>query len=101
METICNPINEPVYPIPNNELQTPSLQSPTTPLETFLYKFDERRGQITAKAAKRLKTEYAPTEPFISTTGTTALEVPSYERPPEEDSSTSEEEKEEMQQLLL
>nr|UGV36842.1 MAG: ORF1 [TTV-like mini virus] len=101
METICNPINEPVYPIPNNELQTPSLQSPTTPLETFLYKFDERRGQITAKAAKRLKTEYAPTEPFISTTGTTALEVPSYERPPEEDSSTSEEEKEEMQQQLL
>ncbi len=51
METICNPINEPVYPVPDSQLQTPSLQSPTTPLETFLYKFDERRGQITAKAA--------------------------------------------------
>ncbi len=54
METICNPINEPVYPVPDSQLQTPSLQSPTTPLETFLYKFDERRGQITAKAAASL-----------------------------------------------
>nr|UGV37255.1 MAG: ORF1 [TTV-like mini virus] len=99
METICNPINEPVYPVPDNQLQTPSLQSPETPLQTFLYAFDERRGQITSKAAKRLKTDFTTREPFISTTGT-AMEVPSHQRTPEEDSSTSEEEKEEMQLQL-
>nr|UGV34489.1 MAG: ORF1 [TTV-like mini virus] len=99
METICNPINEPVYPVPDNQLQTPSLQSPETPLQTFLYAFDERRGQITTKAAKRLKTDFTTREPFISTTGS-AMEVPPDQRPPEEDSSTSEEEKEEMQLQL-
>lgn len=100
METICNPINEPVYPVPDNQLQTPSLQSPTTPLESFLYRFDERRGQITSKAAKRLKRDFTTTDPFISTTGTTAMEVPPAERTQEDDTSTSEEEKEEMQLQL-
>nr|UGV39654.1 MAG: ORF1 [TTV-like mini virus] len=100
METICNPINEPVYPVPDSQLQTPSLQSPTTPLETFLYKFDERRGQITAKAAKRLKTDFTTGEPFISTTGTTTMEVPPDQKSSLSETESSEEEKEEMQQQL-
>lgn len=54
MSLTKNPEDQPKFPVPNNLLQQPSLQSPTTPFEYFLYKFDERRGQLTKRATKRI-----------------------------------------------
>lgn len=54
MSIVNDPDNQPTYTIPSNLLQQPSLQSPTTPFEYLLWNFDERRGQITQRAAKRM-----------------------------------------------
>ncbi len=55
MDKICNPITQPIYPVPNNQQPSTSLQNPGTSIYTYLYNFDERRGQLTQKAAKRIK----------------------------------------------
>ena len=101
METICNPLEEEVYPIPNSKCQTTSLQSPTTPLSTFLYDFDERRQQLTERAAKRIKKD-PQTEPDIFQITGTAMDLPtSHQKTQEETTSESEESEEEIQQQLL
>ncbi len=52
MSILVDPQNQPNNTFPNNLLQTTSLQNPTTPVEHFLWRFDERRGQITKKDCK-------------------------------------------------
>nr|UGV36524.1 MAG: ORF1 [TTV-like mini virus] len=61
MSTLTDPDNQPKYTIPNNLIQTTSLQSPATPIEYLLYNFDERRGTLTKTAAERIK-KYKETE---------------------------------------
>lgn len=61
MSTLTKPDEQPKYPIPNNLIQTPSLQSPTTPFDQLLWHFDERREQLTKKATKRI-TDYSEPE---------------------------------------
>lgn len=65
MSVLTNPEDQPKFPTPNNFLQQPSLQNPTTPFEHLLWKFDERRGQITDRAAKRIKTDSQSETPFL------------------------------------
>nr|UGV39033.1 MAG: ORF1 [TTV-like mini virus] len=102
METICNPIEEAVYPIPNSKYQTTSLQSPTTPLSTYLYDFDERRQQITQRAAKRIKKDSETEHDIFQITGTTTMDLPaSHQKTSQETTSESEESEEEIQQQLL
>nr|ALN98238.1 ORF1 [Chimpanzee anellovirus] len=67
-ELINDPSKQPQYPVPDNILQTTSLQSPETSIESYLYSFDERRGTITKRAAKRLK-EYTDSEISLFTDG--------------------------------
>ena len=55
MDKLCDPTEQPKYPIPNYKQQTPSLQSPTEAIQTFLYNFDERRGMLTKKLQKESK----------------------------------------------
>lgn len=93
MSTITDPTTQPRYPIPNNINETTSLQNPETRPEYFLYSFDERRGQITQKAAERITkdkelTELSllPTEPRFSEKTTIQKTSPE---------TTSEEEEEE------
>lgn len=68
MSITKNPEEQPKYIIPNNLLQQPSLQSPTTPFEHYLYKFDERRGQITQKATERITKDSEPEKTILSIT---------------------------------
>lgn len=68
MSILVDPQNQPNNTFPNNILQTTSLQNPTTPIEHFLWRFDERRGQITKKAAKRIKTDPETEKTFLSIT---------------------------------
>lgn len=93
METVCNPAEQNKYPIPNNFQQTPSLQSPEQPIENFLYYWDERRGQLTGPAAKRIKKDWDTEKAILPFTGHTAVDLPTshQETPTSTDSSTEEE----------
>lgn len=73
MQTVENPDNIHNITDPNNILQTTSLQNPTYPPEYYLYKFDERRGQITPRAAERLQTFYESEKDFSKITGISRL----------------------------
>lgn len=101
MQEIEDPEKQPTYPTPNNIISPTSLQSPEYPIEYYLYKFDERRGQITKTAATRLK-KIQPTKTTLST-----ITGPNYFNPPispqeTETSETSDEETQTqtLQQLL-
>nr|UGV38404.1 MAG: ORF1 [TTV-like mini virus] len=93
MLTIDNPAQQPIFPIPRNMQQTTSLQDPATPPEYYLYSFDQRHDQITAKAAKRIKTDWELKEPLYSITGS-SKDVPVHPQKAEDETSSSESEEE-------
>lgn len=70
---IENPKTQPVFPTPNNMLQTTSLQSPGFPIEHFIYGFDTRRGNFTNTALKRISKILGPKETFASLTDSNYL----------------------------
>lgn len=95
MSTIIDPDKQPKYNIPGNVLQTTSLQSPTTPFEYILYNFDQRRGQLTKKATKRITTNRETETDLLSITETSlACPVLSTKAQTTSDSSSEEETKE-------
>lgn len=95
MDKITDPTKQPIYPIPTNIANANSLQSPTEPIENYLYSFDERRGQITQTAADRIKQDFTtPTSLFTDTT-TTATDIQALQTFPKIQDSSEEEETEE------
>nr|UGV36704.1 MAG: ORF1 [TTV-like mini virus] len=58
MVTVDNPIEQTVYPIPRNEHEKPSLQSPAQAFESVLYTFDQRKYQLTQQALKRISKDW-------------------------------------------
>nr|UGV34100.1 MAG: ORF1 [TTV-like mini virus] len=100
MSFVDDPETQDKYAIPNNMLQTTSLQSPTTPLQTFLYHFDTKRDYLTSTAAKRLQKDW-DTKRLLFTDGTaqtsSTVEVVSKET---QEETTKEEKEEEILQLL-
>lgn len=102
METICDPIKQDIYPIPDNQSPTTSFQDPTTPISTFLWDFDERRQQITQRAAKRIKKDYTTQTDVFPITGATAMDVEAPHQETSEETTSDEEENEtEIQNQLL
>nr|UGV34316.1 MAG: ORF1 [TTV-like mini virus] len=102
MDTITDPTEQPIYPVPNNMHETNSLQSPTTAPETFLWTFDQRRDFLTKQAIERISKDWKPKETLFSTTGTTSM-VPAtthQETSTSEETSTEEEEKKTFQEQL-
>nr|UGV42432.1 MAG: ORF1 [TTV-like mini virus] len=63
--TVENPAHQAVYPVPRNQYETTSLQSPTRAPESILYSFDYRHGNITAKALERISKDWR-TQTLIS-----------------------------------
>nr|UGV34843.1 MAG: ORF1 [TTV-like mini virus] len=102
MELISDPSKQPKWPLPNNFNEQPSLQSPATPFQYFLYNFDQRGDYLTEKAIKRLKKDFTAKEHFSEIAGPTGLNIPT-EKTQESDSetSTTEEEQTTLQQQLL
>lgn len=93
MEKVCNPAEQIKYPVPNNFQQTTSLQSPEQPIETFLYHWDERRGQLTGPAAKRIKKDWDTEKAILPFTGHTSVDLPApYQETSTSDDSSTEEE---------
>lgn len=93
MEKICNPSNQEKYPIPNFKQNATSLQSPTTPIQTYLWDFDERRGIITETASKRIKKDYGTETHSLPITGT-AMDLPTPHQELQDSDETSSEEEE-------
>nr|UGV38414.1 MAG: ORF1 [TTV-like mini virus] len=92
MDKITNPSLQPTYPIPTNIADPNSLQSPREPIETFLYCFDERRGQITETAAQRITKDIKPTKTLFTDSITTGTDVPVLQTFQETQDSEEEEE---------
>nr|UGV35405.1 MAG: ORF1 [TTV-like mini virus] len=103
MDTITNPENQPIYPVPSNILQKPSLQNPTTPQELYLYSFDQRRSWLTEKATKRISKDFDSKKLLLSTAGSSlqpAIHRESEETSSSQETSSSEEEKTPIQEQL-
>nr|UJI58619.1 ORF1 [Anelloviridae sp.] len=101
MEQVCDPTEQPKYPIPSNLTETNSLQNPETPPEYFLYSFDQKRDQLTKSAIERITKDWE-TKDFTPAFTGSKLQLPttSRESPPTSDETTSEEEEETLQQKL-
>lgn len=103
MTNVENPTHQTVYPIPNNEHETTSLQNPTQAFENLLYSFDERQFQLTRAATKRIMCDWGLTENLFSITEPTK-DVPAQQTLQtllNQTSPSEEKEKEIQQQLLL
>lgn len=95
MATLTDPDNQPKFVTPDNILQIPSLQSPTTPIQYLLYNFDERRGTITKAAIKRMQ-KYQETESSILPITESAFACPVASQKEAQTPESTDEEKEEM-----
>lgn len=92
MDDVCDPLKSAKFPTASNFLPSTLLQNPEMPIEYYLSTFDERRGMLTERAAKRIKTHKDFTETLFDIAGQTSTTVPA--RAPETSSDeTSEEEK--------
>nr|UGV34983.1 MAG: ORF1 [TTV-like mini virus] len=103
MVAVKDPTDQPKFPIPNQLLETTSLQDPTTPPELYLYSFDQRRHFLTEPATKRIKQDWQ-TKSTIFTDGTTTPGPPPIHQTSEtsgEETSDSEKEEETLLQQLL
>nr|UGV36714.1 MAG: ORF1 [TTV-like mini virus] len=97
-QTIEDPQKQPVFPTPNNILQTTSLQSPKFPLEHFIYAFDKRRDFFTKQATERMLKIF-PTKETIPSITDSNLFSPTYQT--QETSSESSDEESQQTQALL
>ncbi len=94
MDDVCDPSKQPKYPNPGNFLLSNVLQSPETPMQYYLYSFDQRRQMLTDKAAKRIKSDWTTKDTSLQPTGTSLTEVPAYRTDTSSsETETSEEEK--------
>lgn len=103
MVTVKDPRTQPQYPIPSNFQQTNSLQDPKTPIEAYLFNFDQRRDFLTKTSTKRIR-EYPETKDSVFTDPTTARIPQVQATPPEtsgEEASDSEKEEETLLHQLL
>ncbi len=96
-QEIEDPTKQTQWPVPNNILQQPSLQSPSMPLESFIYNFDKRRDYITKRATERLQSISPIKESLLSITDRNFL----HQETPQESSQSSEEETEKEALLRL
>nr|UGV37448.1 MAG: ORF1 [TTV-like mini virus] len=103
MVDVKDPTKQPSFVIPNNFLETNSLQDPTTPAEYFLYNFDQRREILTRTAAERIIKDWQTKQTLFTDATTTPTTPAIHETLQTSEDETSDSEKEEatlLQQLL-
>lgn len=94
MDNVCDPQAQPDFPEPGNLLSPTLLQDPEMPIQYYLQAFDQRRGMLTTKAAKRIKKDYEAEQAILSSTGQTAMDVQLQTPETTSTEDSSEEEKE-------
>nr|UGV36479.1 MAG: ORF1 [TTV-like mini virus] len=99
IKNIAKPGDQPDFPLPNNQYESNSLQSPETAIENYLYSFDWRRDFITKSATERMEKYTEPEITVVAPTGLHACNaLPAPESEPTE--RTPEETEEEKKTLL-
>nr|UGV42545.1 MAG: ORF1 [TTV-like mini virus] len=98
MDTIHNPCDQAIYPIPNQISSTCSLQNPAQPPETFLYQFDVYKDLLTKAATKRISKAWQ-TERSLST-GQSRMQPSTAQKAIEEEETASDEEKDPQKMFL-
>nr|UGV35510.1 MAG: ORF1 [TTV-like mini virus] len=101
MSNVTDPDNQPKYPTANNLIQTTSLQNPKLPFQYILWNFDERRGTLTKKAAKRITQYQEPENSVLPITETSSLSRLYKEETDSSQTTTSEEEETPIETRLL
>lgn len=102
MVNVNDPSKQIQYPLPSDEYQTTSLQSPAQAIETTLYSFDQRYDSLTKTAIERLQTDWDITNLLSSiteTTGTVPKAIPTV--PKTQEKAPTEKEKETLLLQLL
>nr|UGV37458.1 MAG: ORF1 [TTV-like mini virus] len=99
-KSISDPENMPKTTESYNILQPNSLQSPTTPLEKFLYSFDWRRGYLTQKATARISADESTEKNVFGPTGFNLFN-PQPTQDSSEETETEEKSEKETLQILL
>ncbi len=102
MQTIIAPENQDKFPNPYKINETIEIENPKLNKKHHLYEWDERRGEITTRCAKRIKKDSETKETFSKPAGRTLLEIqaPSPETTSTEDSSEEEESEDQTQTLI-
>nr|UGV36907.1 MAG: ORF1 [TTV-like mini virus] len=100
VQHITDPGEQEHFPVPNYQLQGPEIQDPEQDPKNEIWNFDIRRHMLTARAAKRIKTDFST--PKITLTGS-ALSADIKQAPssPQETPTPEEEETTPQQQLQL
>lgn len=98
MENIVSPCLQDKFPIPSTELQPYEIQDPKTDKRTLLYEWDERRGHLTKKCIKRIKTD-SDTELSLTELSKFNVPVQTSETESEEEETQKETQKTLQQQL--
>nr|UGV38165.1 MAG: ORF1 [TTV-like mini virus] len=99
MDEVCDPLTRSKFPTPSNILSSTLLQDPQTPIEYYLSSFDERRGMLTERAAKRIKTDRDFKETLLNIAGETSTTVPARTRETSSEETSEEEKDQETIQL--
>lgn len=102
MVTVNNPQKQIVYPLPSDEHSTNSLQNPTQAIETMLYSFDERHGQLTQTAIDRISKDWELTNilsPITERTGQLQA-IGTYPQDPQTQETEKKEKEEILKQLI-
>nr|UGV38376.1 MAG: ORF1 [TTV-like mini virus] len=98
MHTIKDPCEQTKFPTPSNVLQAVQVQNPKTDPRTQIHDCDERRQQLTGRAAKRLKTIFKM--PQTTLPEQTAFETQVHKDSSQETTTSEEEEETTLQQLI-
>nr|UGV35153.1 MAG: ORF1 [TTV-like mini virus] len=102
MVNVANPAKQIIYPMPSDQYETNSLQSPAQAIETVLYSFDQRNNELTKKALERISKDWDITELLSSFTETTGVlpAQPTYPQDPQEKEAQKKEKEKILQQLI-
>nr|UGV39425.1 MAG: ORF1 [TTV-like mini virus] len=98
MDTVHNPCEQAIYPIPNQISSTCSLQNPAQPPETFLYQFDVYKDLLTKAATKRISKDWQIETSF--STGQSRMQPTTAQKALEEEETASDEEKDPQKMLF-
>lgn len=74
METITDPLAQPITPSPNNQLISNEITNPEQSIQDLIYKWDVRRHLLTQSATERIK-QIETYDTSLFTDGTTTPEV--------------------------
>nr|UGV37332.1 MAG: ORF1 [TTV-like mini virus] len=101
MENVYDPMAQPVYPMPNNQLFQTEIVSPETSIQNLIYNFDTRHDMLTKQATKRIKEISSDDDSLFSDGAQHSTDPPlRYQTTPQEKTTKEKEKETTLQQQL-